>query len=146
MCKELHNTADDPTKPFLSAVEALAEDLLFTLAGGCSMRITVSVKTALFLGFCLASATGAMGQYAASAGYAPMATTFTPVDHTMHASSMPLATAQSLFQGSGDTVAQGEMPLWEAVPERREIPLGDAARELKKEHANVKKARKVWEN
>ena len=43
-------------------------------------------------------------------------------------------------------MAQGEMPLWEAVPERREIPLGDAARELKKEHANVKKARKVWEN
>ena len=107
------------------------------------MRMTVSVKTALFLGFCLA-ATAALGQ--SSSGYAAMASTFTPVDHAMHASSVPLAQAQSLFQGAGVSVAQGEMPLWEAVPERHEIPLGDAARRERKEHANVKKARKVWEN
>jgi len=58
-----------------------------------------------------------------------------------------MAQAQSLFVGSGlVTVAQGEMPLWEAVPERQEIPLGDAARRERKEHATAKKARKVWEN
>ena len=144
MCKQLHNPAVDPEKPFLSAVEALAADLLFTLAGGCSMRMTVSVKTALFLGFCLASATGALGQSAI--GYAAMSSTFVPADHVMHASTVPMAQSQSLFQSAGVTVAQGEMPLWEAVPERPEIPLGDAARRERKEHASVKKARKVFEN
>jgi hypothetical protein len=109
------------------------------------MRMTVSVRTALFLGFCLASATGALGQ--AGVGSAPMGDTYAPPDHAMHASPTPLAQAQSLFQGSGlVTVAQGEMPLWEAVPERQEIPLGDTARRERKEHATVKKARKVWEN
>jgi hypothetical protein len=75
-----------------------------------------------------------------------MGSTFIPPDHAMHASSVPMAQTQSLFQGTGVTVAQGEMPLWEAVPERPETPLGDAARRERKEHANVKKARKVWEN
>jgi len=76
-----------------------------------------------------------------------MSAMFAPSDHAMHASAAPMAQTQNLFAGSGlVTVAQGEMPLWEAVPERQEIPLGDTARRERKEHATVKKARKVYEN
>ncbi|HXY08048.1 MAG TPA: hypothetical protein VEI52_09380 [Terriglobales bacterium] len=76
-----------------------------------------------------------------------MGSSYAAPDHPMHAYSVPMAPTQSLFSGTGlVTVAQGEMPLWEAVPERQEVPLGDTARRERKEHANVKKARKVWEN
>jgi hypothetical protein len=105
----------------------------------------LSVKTTLFLLFCLVSTPGALGQ--AGLGGAPLASTYNVPDHPMHASPTSLATAQSLFQGSGlVTIAQGELPLWEVAPKHKEIPLGDAARQERKEHETAKKARVVWEN
>jgi hypothetical protein len=107
------------------------------------MKTGSSVKVTLFLLFCLVSTTGALGQ----AGGVSMASTYVAPDHPMHASATPLATAQSLFQGSGlVTVAQGELPLWEVAPKHKEIPLGDAARQERKKHETAKKARVVWEN
>jgi hypothetical protein len=106
------------------------------------MNMALSMKTTLSFVFCLACVTGAFGQ----AATATMGSTFVVPDHPTHASPAPLAQAQSLFTGSGVTTAQGELPLWEVAPKHKEIPLGDAARQEKKEHASAKKARVVWEN
>jgi len=109
------------------------------------MKIGLSVKAPLFLLFCVVSTTAALGQV--GPGAAPLASTYVVPDHPMHASPTSLPQAQSLFQGSGlVTIAQGELPLWEVAPKHKEIPLGDAARQERKEHATAKKARVVWEN
>jgi hypothetical protein len=65
-----------------------------------------------------------------------------------HASWQPLADSQSLFSGSGTTYtyAQGERPLWEVAEKKVEVPLGDSARALRKEHEIVKKSAKVFTN
>jgi hypothetical protein len=109
------------------------------------MKIDLSVKATLFFLFCLVCTTGALGQV--GVGGAPMGPTYDVPDHPMHASSAPMAQTQSLFVGSGLlTIAQGELPLWEVAPKHKEIPLGDTARQERKEHETAKKARVVWEN
>ena len=58
---------------------------------------------------------------------------------------MPLAKTENLQEQSTYLYAQGERPLWEVhVPVPVEMPLGDVARMLKKEHAAAKKSDKVW--
>ncbi|HXW89169.1 MAG TPA: hypothetical protein VEK33_01345 [Terriglobales bacterium] len=110
-----------------------------------ALKTALSMKVAVFLLFCLLIATGALGQ--SSGGSAPLSSMYVVPDHTMHASSQPMAQVQSLFPSSSSIeIAQGELPLWEVAPEHHEIPLGDAARLEKKEHATVKKASVVWEN
>jgi len=42
-------------------------------------------------------------------------------------------------------MAQGERPAWEVMGSAEEMPLGDAAREYRKEQATAEKARIVWE-
>jgi hypothetical protein len=107
------------------------------------MNMALSMKVTLFLVFCLVCVTGAFGQ---SAGAAYMQSTYVAPDHPMHAAAEPMGQMQSLFAGSGVTIAQGELPLWEVAPKHKEIPLGDTAREERKEHATAKKARVIWEN
>jgi hypothetical protein len=52
---------------------------------------------------------------------------------------------RSLFEGSSAGFARGELPAYEipGLPQPR--PLGDVAREYRKEHAKAKKAVIVWE-
>jgi hypothetical protein len=50
-----------------------------------------------------------------------------------------------LQEVGGVTMAQGEMPVWEIFRPENETPLGDAARDYRKEHAAAQKARIVWE-
>lgn len=97
------------------------------------------MKTTILL-FCLLSATAAFGQYY-SVGTAPIQSTYNPPDHQSRAVSQPMAVEQNLLGVSSVTSAHGEMPLWEAPSLSHEAPLGDIARELKKEHAAAKKAR-----
>lgn len=66
--------------------------------------------------------------------------------HPQHASAKPMASEQSLLGSSTYTYAQGERPLWEVAPVKKVTPLGDAARDLRKEHLGAKKASKVFEN
>ena len=42
--------------------------------------------------------------------------------------------------------AHGVRPLWEVAKPSEPVPLGDAARLLRKEHAAAKKADIVWNN
>jgi len=100
------------------------------------------MKTTLFA-LCFLCATSALGQ---SGGSAVLSNPLQFSSHSDHAGPATMAQEQNLW-GSGSVVsAQGERPVGEVVPEKYEMPLGDAARIQRKEHATVKKAQVVWEN
>lgn len=67
-------------------------------------------------------------------------------DHPRHAEQHSMATEHSLV-GSNQTYsyAQGEIPLWEFGPVSEPVPLGDVAREFRKEKLTAKKATVVFE-
>ena len=91
---------------------------------------------------CLLLSASAFGQY----GYISSQTNaYQPPDHPAHASYAPTATEFTVIGGAGYTMAQGERPLSD-FPQKTQMSLGDAARELKKQHEQVKKARFVWTN
>lgn len=104
------------------------------------------IKTALF-SLCLLGASAAFGQYGSSVAVLNnQPAVFQSPSHPEHASVKPMAQPQSLLEQSGYSYAQGERPLWEVAPEAHVTPLGDIARELRKEHAEVKKATICWQN
>jgi hypothetical protein len=76
----------------------------------------------------------------------PQPQMITMPDYAEHASQVGLGREQSLFERAGSASARGERPLWEVVPPSVETPLGDTARELRKEHASAKKAVRIWTN
>jgi len=102
------------------------------------MRATIL----LFCLLCAAAAFGQLGQY--GGGYTPIQSSFHIPDSSIRALSQPMSVEQNLLGNNALTSAQGEMPLWEA-PQPHEVPLGDIARALRKEHATAKKARLVLE-
>ncbi|MFI5109841.1 MAG: hypothetical protein ACHP78_13480 [Terriglobales bacterium] len=89
---------------------------------------------------------GAFGQCCQSSiGAAPMTSTWTAPDHSLHASRHGLGTEYDLRESGGVTMARGELPAWEVISLTEETPLGDVARDYRKEHAAAQKARIVWE-
>ena len=98
------------------------------------------MKTTLFA-LCLLCATAALGQ-----SYPTM----TPLqfgDHSYHASAQSLATPTDILGGSSVVIGHGEVPLADIpMPKIHETPLGDVAREVRKERLTAKKAQKVWES
>ena len=99
----------------------------------------------------LAGATAAFGQSVAggSTGLAAVSSEPQPIQmmtHPQHAAEKPMASEQSLLGNSTSAYARGERPLWEVAPVVRVTPLGDTARDLRKEHLATKKASKVFEN
>lgn len=60
---------------------------------------------------------------------APYSNTIVMLDHTQHATQVPMGAEQNLFVNGGTTSARGERPLWEFAEESTERPLGDIARE-----------------
>jgi hypothetical protein len=104
-----------------------------------------------WLVLCLACATAAFGQSVAggSTGLAAVSSEPQPIQmmtHPQHAAEKPMASEQSLLGNSTYSYARGERPLWEVAPVVKVTPLGDSARDLKKEHLAAKKASKVFEN
>ena len=67
-------------------------------------------------------------------------------DTPQQASQMPMAVEHSLFERGGSTAVQGERPLWEVMPEVPHTPLGDIAREFKREHSSAPRAVIKWVN
>lgn len=67
-------------------------------------------------------------------------------DSPQTASQMPMAVERSLFEHGGSLSARGERPLWEVMPEVPHTPLGDIAREFRKEHDSAPKAVIMWVN
>ncbi len=105
------------------------------------------MKTTL-VALCFLCATAALGQSVAGGSALsgqPRVHEF--AGHTEHASQQAMAHEHSLLGTSGFAYAHGERPLWEvAVPMPQGLPLGDAARALRQEHAAAKKAEIVWAN
>lgn len=104
------------------------------------------MKTTILVA-CLFVAASAFGQ---TAGYltGPTVTgsTVQMYDHPMAAAHHDMGEQKSLLSGSQYTYAQGERPLWEfALPDESK-PLGDVARELKKEHNIARKSTFVYVN
>ncbi|HEY6766325.1 MAG TPA: hypothetical protein VI386_16330 [Candidatus Sulfotelmatobacter sp.] len=101
------------------------------------------MKTAVFI-FCLFCASVSFGQIAAS--ISSQAQPMQMVEHAEHAAQHDMATAQDIFEHSDYAYARGERPLSEFGPFSTPTPLGDIAREWRKQHAIVKKADIIWEN
>ena len=101
------------------------------------MKITIAA-------FCLLCASTAFGQTAGV--LSSVATPVVMVDHPQHASEHAMGTESNLLGSSAYSSAQGEQPLWEFGSSKYEVPLGDVARALRKDHVLDKKATKVSEN
>lgn len=67
-------------------------------------------------------------------------------DTPQQAMQMPMAVEHSLFEHGGSMSARGERPLWEVMPAVPHTPLGDIAREFRKQHESAPKAVVVWKN
>jgi hypothetical protein len=104
------------------------------------------MKTTLFV-FCLLATTCAFAQNGSSvAVLSAQPAVFEETGHPAHASFTPMASEMNIMGGTGYAVGQGDRPFWD-FPQAPQISLGDAARELKKEHAQlVKKSRVVYTN
>ncbi len=92
--------------------------------------------------------TVALGQtIGGTVGGPTMSRPYEMITHEQHASFSSMGREQSLFdRGSSVDVAQGEIPLAEVpLAPHHEIPLGDVARALRKQHETAKKASFVFE-
>jgi hypothetical protein len=93
----------------------------------------------------LLSATAAFAQYSTRGSISNDPQFIQFATHPEHASYAPMAAEQSIIGNSSATFAQGDRPVSD-FPQAPQVSLGEAARQLKKQHAQVKKARVVWEN
>lgn len=99
------------------------------------------MKTAIaVIGFFCATA--AFGQTVLSNTAQP----YRPPDHVARAVQHDMGEETSLLSAGSYTYAKGEVPLAELASPMYQTPLGDVARENKKEHAEVPKAAKVFED
>lgn len=104
------------------------------------------MKTSFFA-MCFLFATSAFGQSIAGGNVLnsqPVVYEFT--SHTQKATHKDMLVEESLLENSPTTYAKGERPLWEVAPQHVYVPLGDIARELRKEHDLAKKSETVWTN
>ena len=107
-----------------------------------SMR---SLKVLLLSG-CVFGAALAFGQAGVVSTISSQPVVFRTPSHPQHASGKSMAGQQSLLGQGGYTSGRGERPLWEVAPAPQYTPLGDLARNAKKDHEPSKHASVVWEN
>ncbi len=101
------------------------------------------MKKTLFL-FCLLFSTAAFAQVGAFISSQPQVYQFET--HPGHASFAPLAQERSVLGGTSYTFAQGEKPVLDFPQPAAPFSLGAYAREVRQQHAQVKKSRVVWVN
>lgn len=102
------------------------------------------MKKVLLMAVCLILTNAAFGQYFSSRLDSQPQVYHVP-EHPQHAGYTSLGQGVGIVGGGSVNFAQGERPVSD-FPQAAAKPLGDAARELKKEHAALKKSRFVWEN
>jgi hypothetical protein len=106
---------------------------------------TLAMMKILFV-LCLLSASAAFAQYYNSAPTLnSQPQVYIAPSHPAHASYTAIAQEQSVLASANFSTAQGERPLSD-FPQPDPLALGTAARELKKEHAELKRSRVVWVN
>jgi hypothetical protein len=103
-----------------------------------------AMKTTLFL-FCLLCTTAAFAQYGGSISSQPQI--YEAPSHPAHASYAPMAREQNNLASSTFSFAQGERPASDFPQQATAVvSLGAVARELRQQHAQLKKSRVVWAN
>jgi len=102
------------------------------------------MKTSLFV-LCLLFTTAAFAQYVGMSGITTEPFIPQSPNHPAHASYTPLSQGDSVIGHSSYTSAQGDRAASD-FPHAEDVSLGAAARELKKQHAQLKKSRVVWVN
>jgi len=103
------------------------------------------MKKTLFV-LCLLSTTAALAQYVGSASYiSNEPQIYRSPGHPAHAAYAPMSQEQSVLAATNYSAAQGERPASD-FPQAESVSLGAAARELRKQHAQLKKSRVVWVN
>jgi hypothetical protein len=102
------------------------------------------MKTILFASIILCSA-AAFGQ--ATTGGAVNVQPLQIPNSPQHAERVPMGVERPLVGAGPDTysVASGERPLWEFGPVSTPVPLGDVAREFRKQKLTAKKAQITFE-
>jgi hypothetical protein len=103
-----------------------------------------SMKKTVFM-LCLLCAPGAFAQAGGSVLNAEPQRFEIP-SHEQRATQRAMGEENSLLIGGNNVSGHGMRPLWELAPVKFEVPLGDTARMLKKQHDSAKKADIVWEN
>lgn len=91
----------------------------------------------------LACASAAVGQ---NYGSAPLTNPISLPGHPERAEHAAMASEQNLWGDSPYTYAKGELPLSEFGRVSAAVPLGDIARNYRKQHATAKRAVIVWAN
>jgi hypothetical protein len=103
------------------------------------------MKRALFV-LCLLCTTAAFAQYTVGASHIssePQIYEF--ASHPAHASYAPMSQEQNVLAATSYSSAQGERPASD-FPHAESVSLGAAARELRQQHARLKKSPIVWIN
>ena len=101
------------------------------------------MKKTLFV-LCLLSGTAAFAQQNA-ASLNSQVTLPQFISHDAHASYASMSQEQSILASSSYASAQGERPASD-FPQAEAVSLGSYAREIRKQHSQVKKSRVVWVN
>ncbi len=101
------------------------------------------MKKTLFV-LCLLTATTAFAQIYGG-GISSQPQMYQSPSHPQHAGYTAQPQGQGILGGAGYSSAQGDRRASD-FPQPDEVSLGAAARELKKDHAQTKKARVVWIN
>lgn len=103
------------------------------------------MKTLMSVVLCFLFATSfALGQTAGILSSEANPTEFS--SHPAHAFQQGMADQQNVMERSDPVIGHGERPLWEVAPQVNAVPLGDIAREFRKEQRKAKKAVIVWDN
>jgi hypothetical protein len=106
------------------------------------------MKKTLFL-LCLLFTTAAFAQRAGT-GISSQPQVYEVPGHPLHASYAPMAREQSVLASATFSFGQGDKPALDfphpAVTAEESVSLGAIARELRQQHAQVKKSRVLWVN
>ncbi|MGA2425108.1 MAG: hypothetical protein ABSG07_13980 [Terriglobales bacterium] len=103
-------------------------------------------KTLFILILCLLSSSAAFAQYYnGGSGRSSEPVIYQAPNHPAHANYAPMSQEQSVLGGTSYTAAGGDRPASD-FPQADAVPLGTFAREIKKQHAQLKKSRVVWVN
>jgi hypothetical protein len=107
------------------------------------------MKMTLFL-FCLLCTTAAFAQHGGSVGSISSQPQIREVpSHTAHASYAPMGREQSVLSSSSFSFAHGDRPASDfphPAMAAEAVSLGAVARELRQQHAQLKKSRVIWVN
>ncbi len=104
------------------------------------------MKKTLFV-LCLLSTTAAFAQYYSSgaSSISNQPQIYQSPSHPAHAAYSPMSQEQNVLAATSYASAQGERPASD-FPQAEAVSLGTFARELREQHAQLKKARVVWVN